>query len=187
MTGFQIAQLAIGTCFAAVLVLFLVVAYFKKVDLTHAQWLILRVLSALCAASAAVFLTGSAFFESTQSLADGGKVAISGTAGFALFLVIWFSTRPPQLPVGPPSFSFSLPTGWSFEHAANAIASADKRIVDFGTLTLNERSALLRPTDLQLASPRQALEVLQSLAVQKPIRKYDVADEAPYYRILVRS
>ena len=71
------------------ILVFLIVAFFTRPTLTDAQFTILRFLSALCAGCAAWFISGEVLFNMSGQM-SGGKYAISGTSGFALFLVVWF-------------------------------------------------------------------------------------------------
>jgi hypothetical protein len=80
----------IGVGFAVVLLVFFMAAYFKAGDMTRGQWQILRFFGAFCAGSAGVFLAGGALVHATGKLGTM-NYAISGTAGFALFFVVWFT------------------------------------------------------------------------------------------------
>lgn len=82
-------QLWIGLLFSAFLVGFLIVAFFRRPNVTHSQHTTLRFFSSLCAGFAAWFLTGAALIELVKVLSSGGKLAFTGTAGFALFALVW--------------------------------------------------------------------------------------------------
>jgi hypothetical protein len=79
-------QLWIAVFFLFILVVFLIVAFFTR---PVAQFTILRFLSSLCGGCAAWFISGDVFLKMSGQM-SGGKYAISGTAGCALFLVVWF-------------------------------------------------------------------------------------------------
>ena len=82
-------HLWVAVLLLSILVVFLIVAFFTRPTLTDAQFTILRFLSALCAGCAAWFISGEVLFNMSGQM-SGGKYAISGTSGFALFLVVWF-------------------------------------------------------------------------------------------------
>jgi hypothetical protein len=87
----------IGLAFTAALVVFLMVSFFvmrKDTDISQAAYNTLHFLTALCSGFAGGFLAGEALFRWEQQLAGGAKLLISGTAGFALFFLLWL--RYPQ-------------------------------------------------------------------------------------------
>lgn len=79
----------VGICLTVVLVLFLVVAFFRGGQLGDGQWAIMRILGALCAGFAAALFTGDALLKMSRSY-GGTELTISGAAGFALFFTVWF-------------------------------------------------------------------------------------------------
>ena len=70
MTLTQSVQLWAGLGFSAVLVVFFMVAFFKKGPWQFAQWLLIRVLASLCAAFAAALFTGTALVDYKQSIGE---------------------------------------------------------------------------------------------------------------------
>jgi hypothetical protein len=78
-----------GTVFAGVLVAFLMLAFFVR-DLQRSQWAILKFLAALCAGAAAWFFVGDAALRAEFVKSTTEKFFISGTAGFALFMIVFF-------------------------------------------------------------------------------------------------
>ena len=88
MSQLQQYQLWIGVGFTSFLIVFLMIAFFKGGELTIQQAQILRFLSALCAGFAAAAFGGEAAVTVNQTIGQGGKLAASGTAGFALFFAV---------------------------------------------------------------------------------------------------
>jgi hypothetical protein len=93
-------QLWIGVGFTAALVGFLMITYFVKDRSSPTQYNTLRFLTALCGGFAGGFLAGEALFSLQKEMSSGAKLAISGTAGFALMFTIWF-TYPKKVPRNP--------------------------------------------------------------------------------------
>ena len=70
---------------------FLMLTFFIKDSSSATQYNTLRFLTSLCSGFAGAFFTGEALFRLDQTLPAGGKIAVSGTAGCALFFVLWFT------------------------------------------------------------------------------------------------
>jgi len=83
--------LIIGTGFSAGIILFLMITFFVKDSSSSTQYNTLRFLTALCAGFAGASFAGEALFSLDTNMGDGTKLAISGTAGFALFFTVWFT------------------------------------------------------------------------------------------------
>lgn len=165
-------RLWIGTGFAAVLVLFLMIAYFNSSKLEQGQWAILRFLCALCAGAAGGFLTGEAVFKLTGKL-EAGEVAISGTAGVALFFAVWFTfgnliQKPPE------AVTFQVGANWTFEQTAKGLGAQDKAAVQLVGFTPEEMTAQIRQQELKAKTIKVALETLGQLA-ERPVRSYSVS------------
>src|SRR2546422_9426165 len=101
MNTLQQHQFLVGLGFTSFFVIFLAVAFFAAKYLTPGQRLILRIMSALCGALAGALISGEAFFNLSRDV-PGGKLTISGTAGFAIFFTIWlFFPKEPKTPSFP--------------------------------------------------------------------------------------
>src|SRR5262245_18186055 len=110
------------------------VAFFFVKNLTSSRLQIFRFLAALCAGFAGYLLAGEALFSMTAQSAQGTSIIVRGTAGFALFFVVWYGFRQAlDVPPPPPSdgFNFSVPNGWTFGGTVEAIARQDNALVTF--------------------------------------------------------
>lgn len=177
-------RLMIGVGFAAILVAFLMVAFFTQKDLTRGQWAILRFLCALCGGASGAFLTGEAMFKLSGQLGDGLSLAVSGTAGVALFFAVWygfgkFVDRPPD------SFTYAIGDSWTFKKAADGLASVDKAIAQFSGFTDEELNAPLMKRELTMTSVSEGLKILGSLSAQQKIRPYVVSSKPPMYALTI--
>jgi hypothetical protein len=187
MNILQQYQLWIGSGFAVFLVVFLMVAFFKAPNMTSVQRDILRFLAALCAGSAGALIAGEALFR-MEGYTGGFKYLVSGTAGFALFFVVWFFFPKPTGPLAPDRFRASLPKGWTFQYAAKTFAQRDNAIVDFDGLTSNELNAKLSPTEIDTRTAGEAIGRLRLITVTpNTIREYDIKYEDSIYRLIVRN
>jgi len=188
MSGFQAYQLWIGFGFALLLVIFLIVAFFKKGELTHAQWAILRFLSSLCAAFAGALITGDALFKLDGTMGPNTKYAISGTAGFALFFVVWFFfPKPPSKPQFKDGFHFSVPNGWTFRQVVEAIVQLDSAVAEYDGFKPEELNTALGARELHADTVKDAIGALRSIAPQDAIRKYSVDYSRPTYRLTIAT
>jgi hypothetical protein len=161
-------QLWIGLGFTAVLVLFLMITYFVKDTSSPTQYNTLRVLTALCVGFAGGFFTGDALFRWDQQMADGAKVAISGTAGCALFFAVWFTYPKRAEPPPPDRIVLSIPEGWTFEQAARGIVQAARGSVHFDGFQPKQLATKLPATDVDAPTPRDALAQLRYQSAKLP-------------------
>ena len=187
MNSLQQYQLWIGFGFALLLIIFLIVAFFKAPEMTDPQFAILKVLSTLCAAFAGVLITGEALFR-MEGTAGGIKYLLSGTAGFAFAFAIWFFF-PKRSPVVPPDrFRAALPEGWTFQQAAKTFAQRESAVVDFDGLTADELQAKLTAGEIDTKTVGEAIGRLR-LFTDKPnvIRDYEIRQEDSVYRVIVRN
>jgi hypothetical protein len=175
-------QFWVGLGFAAVFVVFLMIAFFAAKNLTDGQRLILRIMSALCGAIAGVLISGEALLNFSRTV-PGGKLTVSGTAGFAVFFAIWFF-----FPKGggtlPPGFNFSVKKGWSFRDASDTLAKSLKTTVEYEDFTDQQLNAPLRAWDLEAKTPKEAFERLGSIAENtKAVGKYGVIFKNSVYTL----
>jgi hypothetical protein len=180
MNPSQFSQFWVGCGFAIFLVIFAVVAFFRRGKLEAHQWALLRFLLALCAGFAGGLISGEALFKLVQNWGVNNQMAVSGTAGFALFFTVWFTF--PQLAGRPvDDYAFSLPDGWTFQDAATEIARQDQAVTDLSVFNAAELIANLKAGELRTKNVINALVSLQRLAAPGTIRRYTVSFSAPTY------
>lgn len=185
MNILQQYQLWVGFGLAVLLVIFLMVVFFKAPNMTSGQHAILRFFAALCAGSAGALIAGEALFR-MEGDTGGVKYLVSGTAGFALFFVVWFFFAKPTTPEAPDRFRVSLPKGWTFQHAAENFAQRDGAIMDFDGLTANELKSKLRPTEIDAKTPGEAISRLRLITITpNAIREFDIKYEDSIYHLIV--
>jgi hypothetical protein len=152
----------IGLSFVSAIVVFLMITPF--VYLNEQADKNLRFLTALCAGFAGGFFTGNALFRYQQQLGNGTNIFLSGTAGFALFMLVWFTyarkpaTAPDPLPNG--SVNLSIPEGWTFEQATRAITNTSRRTIHFDGFNQAQLATKLPAIDIEAPTIRDALEQL---------------------------
>ena len=181
-------RLWIGVGFAALLVAFLIAAFFRDKPPNQGQWAILRFLSALCAGAAGAFLTGEAIFRVSGELRPGLSVLIGGTAGVALFFTVWFGFEKyvAVAPTAPDATAFSIGHGWTFSSTAEALAKIDNSVVKFVGFSEAELNARIREQQLNVTSVADALQALGQLSAGPSIRDYSVAYTKPSYTLTVK-
>lgn len=182
----------IGVIFLGVLLLFLMVAYYHPPNSPYA-YSILKLISAICGGFAGGFLTGEAVVKISNDVAAGGlQYALSGTAGFGLFLVIWmFFPPPPQdepapAQVGENGFNYMPPEGCTFELAAKLIAKSRKAVVRLQGFTEIECRAVLDSQEIHANDAAHALKLLRDLAPRGQVREYGVSYSDSVYTMTVR-
>lgn len=173
------ATLWIAFGFLALLVVFLIVTVFIRDRFSPTQVNILRFLTALCAGFAGGFFTGDALFKVDTTLANGTKLAISGTAGFALFLTVWFTYKPVFGLT--PGFNFKVLKDWTFEQTVLAMMEADNGLSKFIGFTKQELSLPLAERELNEDSALEALKKLRYLNSELP--NYSVLLDSNVYQI----
>jgi hypothetical protein len=142
------------------------------------------VLSALCAALAASFITGEAVFQMQGTIGDGGSYAITGVAGFALLMIVWFFF--PKITGGfPDDYVVAVANGWTFESAARAIAFQDGSAAAFEGFKPEELSTKLKGQQLRARTVGRALASLGSLAQPGAVPPYSVAHDPPIFTLRV--
>jgi hypothetical protein len=182
--GFQdmTPQLWIATVLLFIVVAFLIAVVLWPRRLDEAQRTILRFLCSICAGFAGGLFVGQALF--TMATSGATKITVSGTAGFALFFVVWYGFG---RYLAPDAFSFSVLNGWTFEQTALGIAKSDAALVDFNDLSTAELRAPLREWQLELDSSLEALRHLRELAQPGAIRNYTVEWRRPTYLFRVAA
>ncbi len=128
-------QLWIGFGFLTALVIFLIVAFFVKPRLTDDQRKIMKFLTALCAGVSGGFLSGASVFDATWTTPTS-KIALSGTAGFALFFVVLIFYN--RVFVPDDVMEFEIPANSTFRQAADIAAELGGVVVDYQALNTAE-------------------------------------------------
>lgn len=172
-------RLWVGVGLALLLIVFFIVAFFRNPRMSDGQHYILRFLSALCAGFSGFLIAGEALFNMNARLGSGGSIAVSGTAGFALFFAVWYGF--PKRVKAPDAFSFSVPPGWTFEQTARAIAQNDKAVAEFQGFTPTQLAEVLTPTALKTDDPADAIRALGQLAKSGAVPPYRVTLQRPRY------
>jgi hypothetical protein len=162
-------------------------AFFRAPVMTAGQFAILRFFAALCAGFAGGLIAGEALFR-MQGDTGGTKYLVSGTAGFALFFVVWFFFPKHTTPPPPERFRASVPKGWTFQNTAIVFAQRVSAQVDFDELSSDELNAVLSPADIDTENVGQAISHLR-LITAKPntIRKFEIDYKDSIYRLAVRK
>jgi hypothetical protein len=169
--------------FTAALVVFLMITFFVKDTSSPTQYKTLRFLTSLCAGFAGGFFTGDALFRLEQQMTGGVKLAISGTAGCALFFTVWFTygkrtESPPKDHV-----VLSIGDGWTFEQAARAIVKAARSVVHFDGFSSPQLATKLPATDIDAPTAQDALNHLRYQSTELP--PYEVRFEKGAFHLCV--
>ena len=188
MSLLQKYQLFIGFGFAVLLVFFLMVAFFLAPRMSGDQRTILKFFTALCAAFAGIAIAGDALFRLNTT--GSTQVAVSGTAGFALFFAVWFFFPKQQNEdTSKPSdgFSCKISDSWTFQQTVDSLASDDHAVAEYIGFTTQELSSTLRAWQISTNTVLEAMLRLRSITTTpNAIRQYDIARGNGVYRLQVR-
>lgn len=177
-------QLWVGCVFLALLVLFLIHSVVRPSPANHQTRSTVQFLTALCGGFAGGLLTGEALFRMTGS-SGGLEYAVSGTAGFSIFLVVWFFY--PKAISLDDRIDLSIPDGWTFRTAVDALAKSVDAVVDFQGFTAEELESPLQEREVSARTVAELADKLRLLTVvHNAIRQYDVAESATALRLTVR-
>lgn len=111
-------------------------------------------------------------------------MVVSGTAGVALFLVVWYGFG--QFVEEPPdAFVFSVAKGWTFREAADALAQIDSAVVQFDGFTDKELNSQLLERQIRVTTVVEGLIALRATAKDVSFPKYAVIFVRPTYRVTV--
>jgi hypothetical protein len=178
-------QLWIGFGFLTALVIFLIVSFFFAPKLTDDQRRTMKFLTALCAGVAGGFFSGASVFEGTWTTPTS-KIALSGTAGFALFFVVWFFY--PKVFTVPDAIALSIPDGWNFRAAADAVMNSVSAVADFQGFTQAELNSTVRSKRIETKTVSDALLMLRLLPeTPGTIREYDITQNGSVYVLKVKG
>ncbi len=177
-------QFWVGLLFFAVLLGFLLFTFYRATALTDDQRGILKLLSAFSAGFAGALIAGDVLFRMEGTLSNGAKYLLSGTSGFALFLVVFFFY--PAVTKLPDGILFSVPEGWTLEHTAEALAKLDNFAVEFSGFHESELAAQLKTWNLKAASVADALSRLRSITKNRGVvRDYSVESLGSSYLLRI--
>lgn len=166
-------QLWVGLGFTAALVAFLMITFFIRDTSSPNQFVTLRFLTALCAGFAGGFFTGDALFRIEQQMDNGVKLALSGTAGCALFFAVWFRYPPRVEPPLKDRIILSIPEGWTFEQAALGIVKAARGITHFEGFEPDQLRVQLPATEIDAPTAHDALAQLRYRSSKLPAYRVD--------------
>ena len=178
------APLWIGFAFLAFLIIFLMTSFFLTPRLTADQRGTLKLLSSLCAGFCGGFLTGGALFEMHKGVGTT-TFTVSGTAGFALFLVVWFFY--PKVFKLEDGFQFSIPSGWTFRDTVEAMTLSKDGVNEYLGFTGEELRAPIQARAISSKSLIEGINQLRFITVQPDaVRPYEVTRQDSVYRLKVR-
>jgi hypothetical protein len=184
MSILQQHQFWVGVGLVLIVLIFFMYAFIKAPNMTQHQYVIIKILAALCATGAGSIITGEALFRAEVSMGESSKYLFSGTAGFALFGLVWLIFPRYSAPPAPDSFNVSLPDGWTFRHAVEKFAELDKNsFANFEGFRDEELNAQLKSRQIETKTARDAIRLLRSATmVPNAIRKYDIRyEDSTYY------
>ncbi|MBT1699351.1 hypothetical protein KK083_20815 [Fulvivirgaceae bacterium PWU4] len=167
----------IGFAFLALLLLVLIAFLFIPDKLSSTQKDILHFFMSICAGFAGGFITGDVLFQLDAKLSDGFKFGISGTAGVALFLVVFFKKKVSAVRHDIDGFNFSIPQGWTFEQAVAKICEVDRSLYHIDGFTDAELSSKLKTRELHTRNALEALKRLKYFADRLPSYKVTLTDD----------
>ena len=189
------AQFSAGVVFALATLGILVMAFKHKGTLQTMHYDIVHFMCAFCAGAAGAFFTGSALLSVDSQVTPGTRLVFQGTAGVALFTLVFLvfrfrfnpvSVAPPPAPVAPAPASIagsqqswiSVGTNTPFSQAAEALAEESGGTINLSQLTPDELAVIPRSERLAcgtLADAQLSLERLGTLVPEGSVRKYTVA------------
>ena len=189
MSILQQYQFWVGFGLVLLVVVFFMVAFFKAPNMTHGQYIILKFLAALGGACAGALITGEALFKFEGTIGTQSKIFFTGTAGFALFGLIWIVFPRYSAPPDPNSFHVSLPDGWTFQHAVETFAELDNNaFANFEGFRDDELNAKLKSRQIDAQTAHDAIRMLRSATlVPNVIRKYEIKYENKTYYLRVNN
>ncbi len=155
------SQLWIAVGFTALLISFLMITFFVKDTSSATQYKTLKFLTSFCGGVAGIFFAGEALISYSKEMADGTKLTLSGTAGFAVFFLVWltYGKRPDNNL--PPNIKMSFPAEWTFEQCAKAIGQSTNAPVSFSGFSKEQLNIKLPQIDINAEDIVQALNQLK--------------------------
>jgi hypothetical protein len=152
------AQLVIAIVFAALLITFLVVAYFIPPKSTG-QDSILRILATLCAGFSGALLPGGISVQATLHWSSATTLAVSAFGAMGLATLIWLTWRT-VLPQPTPDIVATFPDDTTFGQAAEIVARLAKEPVVLAGFSPSQEAQRLRSSSLRAPTYTKAFERL---------------------------
>jgi hypothetical protein len=173
-------QLWIGFGFLTALVIFLIVSFFVTPRLTDDQRKTMKFLTALCAGVSGGFLSGASVFDATWTTPTT-KIALSGTAGFALFFVVLIFYNRVFIPDD--AVEFEIPANSTFRQAADIAAQLGGVLIDYQALNANELATPMVPGHISCKTFRDLFKILRlKTKIAGSVRDYRVTNSGNIYR-----
>lgn len=177
-------QFWVGLGFFAALLVFLILTFVKAKNLSEDQRGILRLISGFSAAFAGILIAGDVLVKMEGTVTSGTKFLVSGSAGFAMFLIVWFFY--PKVSRLPDGIRYSVPEGWTFEHAAGVLAQLDEHTVEFEGFSETELQTSLKAWKLKAVDVAEAISQLRVITKGRgSVRKYTVDSSGSTYVLSV--
>ncbi len=174
----------IGFGFLLLLVIFLICSFFFQPRLTNDQRGTLKLLSALCAGFSGGFLAGGALFDMHQTTGTL-TYGISGTAGFALFMIVWFFY--PKVFKLDDGSALSIAEGWTFRDTVDRLTQNGGAVADYIGFTPAEYTAAMQSRSISEKSLKNAILQLRLLTVKvNAVRPYEVTQDGTTYRLKIQ-
>lgn len=157
-------QLWIAVGFTTLLLVFLMITFFKKDTSSATQYKTLRFLTSFCGAIAGILFAGEALISYSKEIASGTKLTLSGTAGFAVFFLVWLTYGKRADDSLPPNIKMSFPSGWTLEQCAKAIGNALNVSITFRSFSKEQLDFSFPQINISAQDIVQALNQLKHYA-----------------------
>jgi hypothetical protein len=177
-------QLWIGFGFLVALVIFLIVSFFVTPRLTDDQRKTIKFLTALCAGVSGGFISGASVFDAAWTTPTS-RIALSGTAGFALFFAVFVFYNKVFIPDD--AIEFEIPSGSTFRQAADAAAQLSSVVLDYQGLNASELSSEMASGHISCRTLGELFSMLR-LRTRKSgsMRDYTVTNTGNIYKLTVK-
>ncbi|HCG6604310.1 TPA: hypothetical protein NJ227_001633 [Vibrio parahaemolyticus] len=154
-------QLWIALGFTALLIIFLMITFFIRDTSSATQYKTLRFLTSFCGGIAGIFFVGEALITYSGKSSDGTTLTLSGTAGFAVFFLVWltYGKRPEDNTL--PNIKMSFPAGWTFEQCVKAIGQSANLSIAFSSFSQDQLDFKFPQMDINAEDINQALNQLK--------------------------
>lgn len=185
-------QFLAGVIFAAVALAFLWKAFFTTVSLQPLHYDIIHFVCSFCAGAAGAFFTGAAILSADVPLGGGGKLAFQGSAGVALFALVFFVFRLKKGANQDAAVGAKVAIGTEnpFSQVANALADEAGATIDMSVLSVDEKAVVPRSAELRcgnLQQAHQSLIRLGELVSPGSVRPYrvDLDPAAKHFKLVL--
>ena len=185
-------QFFAGVFFALVAVAFLWTAFFSDKVHQPLHYDIIHFICSFCAGAAGAFFTGAAILSADVPMGGSGKLVFQGTAGVALFALVFliFRFKKSTALDAPGSARVAIGTATPFSQVALALADEAGASIDISAFTAQEKSAIPKPEELRCGTLQQARQSLVRLGELMPpgsVRPYKVEldETAKHFKLVV--